>query len=66
MTVDNISDIPTGLFIVGAVFILLIFSLLSLGILKMLQLHYRSGWASFSGSLASAVVFEIVLKTWFV
>ncbi|WP_274650429.1 hypothetical protein [Paenibacillus humicola] len=66
MTVDDVSNIPAGLFITGAVFILLIFSLISLGILKMFQQQVRAGWFSFAGAAVSAVAFGIILNIWFV
>lgn len=65
MTLVDVSSVSPALFVVGAVFIMLIFSLLSLGILKMFQLRYRSGWFSFAGAIVSATVFGIVLNTWF-
>ncbi|PWW05688.1 hypothetical protein DFQ01_104250 [Paenibacillus cellulosilyticus] len=66
MTLVDVSSVSPALFVVGAVFIMLIFSLLSLGILKMFQLRFRSGWFSFGGAVISAVVFGIILNTWFV
>ncbi|MBD3918662.1 hypothetical protein H8B09_07870 [Paenibacillus sp. PR3] len=66
MTLVDVSSVSPALFVIGAVFIMLIFSLLSLGILKMFQLRYRSGWFSFAGAVVSAVVFGVILNTWFV
>jgi hypothetical protein len=66
MTLVDVSSVSPALFVIGAVFIMLIFSLLSLGILKMFQLRYRSGWFSFAGAIVSAVVFGVILNTWFV
>jgi hypothetical protein len=66
MTLVDVSNVSPALFVVGAVFIMLIFSLLSLGILKMFQLRYRTGWLSLAGAVVSAVVFGIILNTWFV
>jgi hypothetical protein len=60
VTVD-ISNVPPGLFVLGAVFILLVFSLLSLGVLRMFQQRFRAGWVYFAGSAASAVVMYILL-----
>lgn len=66
MTLVDVSNVSPALFVIGAVFIMLIFSLLSLGILKMFQLRYRSGWFSFAGAVVSSVVFGVILNTWFV
>ncbi|MBW7474230.1 hypothetical protein K0T92_05695 [Paenibacillus oenotherae] len=66
MSVVDVSNVSAGLFITGAVFILLIFSLLSLGILKMFQQQSRAGWYSFAGAVVSSVVFGLVLNEWFV
>lgn len=66
MSVVNVSDISPGLFITGAVFILLIFSLLSLGILRLFQLRRRAGLLSFAGAAVSGVLFWTVLERWFV
>ena len=66
MTVTNVSDISADLFILGAVFILLIFSLLSLGILRMFQQRFRAGWFSFGGAVISAVAFFLILDRWYV
>ncbi|BBH19594.1 hypothetical protein Back11_09390 [Paenibacillus baekrokdamisoli] len=66
MTLVDVSTISAGLFITGAIFILLIFSLLSFGILKMFQLQIRAGWYSFAGAVVSGVAFGLILNQWFV
>ena len=66
MTLVDVSQISAGLFVLGAVFILLIFSLLSLGILRMFQLRFRAGWVSFGGAVVSAVAFYLILDRWYV
>ncbi|NBD26379.1 hypothetical protein [Paenibacillus glycinis] len=66
MTLVDVSQISAALFITGAIFIMLFFSLLSLGVLRMFQLKYRAGAYSFIGAVVSGVVFGIILKTWFV
>ncbi|MFD0713706.1 hypothetical protein [Paenibacillus sp. GCM10027626] len=66
MTLVNVSDISAGLFITGALFILLFFSLLSFGILQMFKRKFRSGWFSFAGAIVSGVTFGIILDQWFV
>nr|WP_240546131.1 hypothetical protein [Paenibacillus artemisiicola] len=62
----DVSQISAALFITGAIFILLFFGLLSLGVLKMFQLKYRQGWFSFIGAVVSGAAFGIILNTWFV
>ncbi len=66
MSVVDVSAVAPGLFVLGAIFILLIFSLLSLGILKMFQLRFRAGWLSFGGAVVSSVVFWLILEQWYV
>ena len=66
MTVTDLSNISADLFILGAVFILLIFSLLSLGILRMFQQRFRAGWISFGGAVVSAAIFFVILDRWYV
>lgn len=66
MTVVNVSEVSAELFILGVVFILLIFSLLSLGVLRMFQQRFRAGWYSFGGAVISAVVFFLILDRWYV
>ncbi|TYP72710.1 hypothetical protein [Paenibacillus methanolicus] len=64
LTVD-VSNVSASLFVTGALFILLIFSLLSLGVLQMFQQRFRNGAFSFAGALVSGVAFGIVLNQWF-
>lgn len=66
MTVTDVSKISADLFILGVVFILLIFSLLSLGVLRMFQQRFRAGWISFGGAVVSAIVFFLILDRWYV
>lgn len=66
MTLVDVSSVSAGLFITGAVFILLIFSLLSFGILQMFQQRQRAGWYSFAGAVVSGVAFWVILDQWFV
>ena len=66
LTLVDVSAISAGLFITGAIFILLIFSLLSFGIVKMFQLRIRAGWYSFAGAVVSGVAFALILNKWFV
>ena len=66
VTAVDVSNVSPGLFVLGAVFILLIFSLLSLGVLRMFQQRFRAGWFCFAGSVASAVVMYILLDIWYI
>jgi hypothetical protein len=66
VTLVDVSEVTPALFITAAVFILLIFSLLSLGILRMFQQQFRSGWVMFAGAVVSGVAFGIILARWFV
>ncbi|GBF72623.1 hypothetical protein PA598K_00886 [Paenibacillus sp. 598K] len=65
MSLVNVSDVSAGLFVLGAVGILLIFSLLSLGILRMFETRYRAGWFYFGSTAVSAVVFFVLLNMWY-
>jgi len=65
LTLVDVSEVSPALFITGAVFILLVFSLLSLGILRMFQLRYKAGWLCFAGAAVSAVVFGLILNARF-
>ncbi|ASS65003.1 MULTISPECIES: hypothetical protein [unclassified Paenibacillus] len=66
MTAVDVSNVSPGLFVLGAVFILLIFSLLSLGVLRMFQQRFRAGWVYFAGGAVSAVVMYILLDLWYI
>ena len=62
----DVSQVSVGLFITGAIFILLFFSLLSLGVLRMFQLRFRAGTYSFIGAVVSGVVFGVILNNGYV
>ncbi|AZN42119.1 hypothetical protein [Paenibacillus albus] len=64
MTLVDVSQISAALFVVGAVFILLFFSLLSFGIVKMFEQRIRAGVYSFVGAVVSGVTFGIILANW--
>lgn len=66
VTLVDVSDISTSLFIIGVVFLLLIFGLLSLGILRMFQQRFRYGWVCFAGAVVSFIVLMIILNKWYV
>ncbi len=65
MSLVDISNVGLPLFIVGALFILLTFGLLSFGILRMFQQKYKGGWISIGMSVVSFVVFIVILNQWF-
>ncbi|MBD2847263.1 hypothetical protein IDH44_18850 [Paenibacillus sp. IB182496] len=65
MSLVNVSDVPASLFLLGVVFILLIFGLLSLGILRMFEKRFRVGWYSFAGAVFSSVAFGLILNQWY-
>lgn len=65
MTLVDVSDISASLFILGVVFLLLIFGLLSLGILRMFQQRFRYGWVCFAGAVVSFVVLMVILNKWY-
>ncbi|XEC92877.1 hypothetical protein AB6A23_15945 [Paenibacillus tarimensis] len=65
MSLVDVSNVSAGLFVTAAVFILLIFGLLSFGILRMFQQRFRTGWLSFTGAIISAGVFAYIINTWF-
>ncbi|MDF2835524.1 MAG: hypothetical protein K0Q63_1164 [Paenibacillus sp.] len=65
MTLVDVSNVPLTLFILGVVFLLLIFGLLSFGILRMFQQQFRAGWYSFAGAIVSFVVFMFILGKWY-
>jgi len=65
MTLVDVSAVSPGLFVLAAVFIMLVFSLLSLGVLSMFQQRFRRGWFSFGGAVVSAVVFGFILNAWY-
>ncbi|RJX38315.1 hypothetical protein D3P09_19860 [Paenibacillus pinisoli] len=66
MSLVDVSNVSPSLFILGVVFILLIFGLLSLGILRMFQQRFKFGWFCFAGAIVSFSVFMYVLNRWYV
>lgn len=59
------SNVSPGLFVTGVVFILLIGSLLSLGVLSFFQHHKRRGIFYLIGSVLSFAVMLWVIDRWF-
>lgn len=65
MSLVDVSGVSLSLFITGAVFILLIGSFLSLGVVRMFQLRRKQG-SLFLGLAALSLVGLIVsMNTWF-
>ncbi|GGF86853.1 hypothetical protein [Paenibacillus abyssi] len=65
MSLVDLSGVSGAFFIMAVVFILLVFGLMSLGVVRMFQLRYRAGWLSFAGAIISGVVFGIILDRWY-
>ncbi|MFX3633628.1 MAG: hypothetical protein ACE3L7_25080 [Candidatus Pristimantibacillus sp.] len=65
MSLVDVSNISATLFILGVVFLLLIFGLLSLGLLRMFQQRFRAGWISLIGAVVSFIIFMLILNRWF-
>ncbi len=65
MSLVDVSSVSPSLFILGIVFLMLIFGLLSFGILRMFQQKFRTGWFSFAGAIVSFAVFMYILNKWY-
>lgn len=65
MDITDVSSVSPGLFITGIIFILLVGSLLSLGVLRMFQQRKRQGSLYFVGSVVSFVAMLFVVNRWF-
>ncbi|MBD2869526.1 hypothetical protein [Paenibacillus arenilitoris] len=65
MSLVDVSSVSASLFILGVVFLLLIFGLLSFGILRMFQQKFRAGWLSFGGAVVSFAGFMYILNKWY-
>ncbi|MBH5318093.1 hypothetical protein I6N90_09765 [Paenibacillus sp. GSMTC-2017] len=65
MSLVDVSSVSPTLFILGVIFLLLIFGLLSFGILRMFQQKFRAGWISFGGAIVSFSVFMFILNKWY-
>jgi hypothetical protein len=63
--ITDVSGVSPGLFITGIIFILLVGSLLSLGVLRFFQQKKRQGTFYFIGSVVSFVVMVLVVNRWF-
>lgn len=65
MDITDVSNVSPGLFVTGIIFILLVGSLLSLGVLSFFQQHKRRGSLYFAGSVLSFVLMLWVVNRWF-
>ncbi len=65
VTVVDVSNVPAGLFVTGVVFILLIGSFLSLGVLRLFQQRKRQGLTYLGLSVVSLVAMLAVVNIFF-
>lgn len=65
MSLVDVSNVSLSLFVTGAVFILLIGSFLSLGVLRMFQLRKRQGGLFLGLGVLSLVGLIISMNAWF-
>ncbi|RUS48037.1 hypothetical protein [Cohnella sp. AR92] len=63
--ITDVSDVSAGLFIVGVIFILLVGSLLSLGVLRLFEKRSRQGILYLGGSVLSFGLMLFVVLNWF-
>lgn len=63
--ITDVSDVSAGLFVIGVIFILLVGSLFSMGVLKFFQSKKRQGTLYFGGSVLSFGLMLFVVLTWF-
>jgi hypothetical protein len=61
----DVSNVSPALFVTGIVFIMLIGSFLSLGVLRFFQLRKRQGFTFMALSAASFVGLILAVNTWF-
>jgi hypothetical protein len=61
----DVSNVSAGLFITGAVFIMLIGGLLSFGVLRFFQQRRAQGAMLLAGSAVSFVALVFVMNRWF-
>ncbi len=65
MEITNVSEVSLGLFVAGVLFIMLIGSFLSMGVLRFFQLKKRQGGIYLGLSAVSFVTMVLVVNTWF-
>ncbi|MCD9021369.1 hypothetical protein [Cohnella silvisoli] len=65
MDLVDVSDVSPALFITGIIFIMLIGSFLSLGVLRFFQLKKRQGGVFLGLSGLTLIVLILVINKWF-
>lgn len=65
MSLVNVEDVSPALFITGVIFILLIGSFLSLGVLRFFQENKRQGFMFLALSAVSVAGLVVTVNTWF-
>ena len=65
MELVDISDVSVQLFITGVIFIMMIGSFLSLGVLKLFQLKKRQGIIYLVLAVVSLISLILIVNTWF-
>lgn len=63
--ITDVSGVSAGLFITGIIFILLVGSLLSMGVLRFFQRNKGQGYMYLAGSVVSFVLMVFVVNRWF-
>ncbi|MFC5403970.1 hypothetical protein [Cohnella soli] len=66
MDLVNVEGVSPALFVTGIVFILMIGSFLSLGVLRFFQLKKRQGGIYMGLSVLSLIGLLVAVETWFV
>ncbi|MFD2116088.1 hypothetical protein ACFSTH_04995 [Paenibacillus yanchengensis] len=65
MSLVNISDVSLPFFVTAAIFILLTFGSFSLGVLRMFQQRFKTGWIFIAVGIISLIAFAIVINVFF-
>ncbi len=65
MEITDVSGVSPGLFIAGVIFITMIGSFLSMGVMRFFQLKKRQGGIYLGLSAVSFVTMVLVVNTWF-
>lgn len=63
-TVD-FTGVTLGLFILNIIFVMLIFSMFSMAVLRFFQVRHRSGWMYVLYGVISIIVFYLILKKYY-
>ncbi|WP_027085091.1 hypothetical protein [Cohnella panacarvi] len=65
MSLVNVEDVSLALFVTGVIFILMIGSFLSLGVLRLFQENKRQGFLFLALSVVSVAGLVFTVNTWF-